>query len=338
MTLFRTGRHMTGLFIRPHFVDIHLKSGDSIPQNRSSSLNFERKGKLFVLEYPMRTQFTLSLTFLACTLLSTAQVDLDGMSASKRLRVAEEEQIASEQDPQFQDLMTAGVDYFENREYEKAISKFEAAGERRPINVYPPVMIEDVKLAMANLVEEEVVEEPEMEEEKPEEPELTAEERVEQMYQAELAKVYKDMPPPPKKEQPEKIEEPIQKDAEGLIILDEVVEEEVEVIEIEEAATQTEVTKEEPVVIKKETELVIEEDLEEKSLEEKQEELAASYPDGVTEEVFTEGNRTITKRIVVKDGLGNEYRKVKHGWGGVFYFKNGVSISERVWLQDTAQR
>ncbi|NNC84097.1 MAG: hypothetical protein HKN79_11020, partial [Flavobacteriales bacterium] len=137
----------------------------------------------------------LGMAFLA----SPAQVDLSKYSATKRTKIAEEEQIASETDQVFQTLMTQGVEFFENNEFEQAIDRFEEAGERRPLNVYPPVMIEDVRLAMDLYVEEEPQEE-EVEnpvEEQSKEPELTAEERVEQMYQAELAKVYKDMPPPP---------------------------------------------------------------------------------------------------------------------------------------------
>lgn len=253
--------------------------------------------------------------------------------------MAEEEQIASESDPVFQSLMEEGFNKFENQEYDEAIAHFEQAGARRPINVYPPVMIEDVKLAMANHVEEEV-EEPEIEEitEEPKEPEMTAEERVELMYQQELAKVYDNMPPKPKEKKPDPIKEPEVRDAEGLIIIENTEESEEEIedeVEVPEAKTEKplEVSKPSHPVTKKE------EPRKEpiRSLKEIQEELADEFPDGVTEEVFQEGNRTITKRIVVKDGLGDEYRKVKHGWGGVFYFKNGVSISERVWIEETSK-
>ncbi|NNC82183.1 MAG: hypothetical protein HKN79_01290, partial [Flavobacteriales bacterium] len=196
--------------------------------------------------------------------------------------------------------------------------------------------------------QEEEIEEPVQEQSQ--EPELTAEERVEQMYQAELAKVYKDMPPPPKKEKPEEIDEQPEKDAEGLIILggseeaedeepEDIDEEEVEDVvdssikEVRESIEEkTEPSRTEKVSTKHQLLDQVDED---RSIEEVQQELAESYPDGVTEETFSEGNRTITKRIVVKDGLGNEYRKVKHGWGGVFYFKNGTSITERVWNQET---
>ena len=51
-------------------------------------------------------------------------------------------------------------------------------------------------------------------------------------------------------------------------------------------------------------------------------EIAKEYPVGVTEEVYMKGKKEITERVVVKDGKGDIYWKVKHPWGGVYYFKN----------------
>jgi hypothetical protein len=309
----------------------------------------------------MIQRLTLIALVIVLSMPSIAQKEFSKLPAKVKLKMAQEEEIASDADPVFQGLMTEGMNFFEAKEYELAIEKFEEAGTKRPINVYPPVMIEDVKLAMTLPQEEETVieEEPEViEEPKATEPQMTAEERVEKMYQEELAKVYAELPkdPPPVKKQP-KVEEPVavksSTEKEGLVLRDKE-----EIIAdggvlIEEAKPKEEITK--PVV--ETTKPVIEESKpvvettkptivketpkepvtteENKPLAEVQEELAAAYPDGVTEEVFTEGNRTITKRVVVKNGSGDEYRKVKHGWGGVFYFKNGTSITERVWKAET---
>ncbi|MDA7730521.1 hypothetical protein N8833_02005, partial [Salibacteraceae bacterium] len=58
------------------------------------------------------------------------------------------------------------------------------------------------------------------------------------------------------------------------------------------------------------------------------EEIAKEYPIGVTEEVYMKCNKEILERVVVKDGMGSIYWRVKHPWGGVYYFKNAnVSIS-----------
>ncbi len=52
------------------------------------------------------------------------------------------------------------------------------------------------------------------------------------------------------------------------------------------------------------------------------EEIATEYPVGVTEEIYMKGNKEILERVVVKDGLGSIYWRVKHSWGGVYHFKN----------------
>lgn len=60
----------------------------------------------------------------------------------------------------------------------------------------------------------------------------------------------------------------------------------------------------------------------------------ADYPYGMTEEAFDLKNHTI-QRIVVVDSLEtNVYKRVKHSWGGDFTFKNDLSISQRIWLDE----
>lgn len=284
----------------------------------------------------MLQRLTLIAIAIALSFPSLAQKEFASLPAKVKLKMAQEEEIASEGDPVFQTLMSEGMTYFEDREFDKAISKFEEAGARRPINVYPPVMIEDVTLARSLPYEEAVTEqEPEVIEEPiSTEPEITAEERVEKMYQEELAKVYAEIPkdPPGPKVEP-KVKEPVAAITEGIVVRDKE-----DIIAdggvlIEEAQTEQEIVK--PDVVKETTPKESIEVVESKSITEIRNELADEFPDGITEEVFTEGNRTITKRVVVKDGKGDEYRKVKHGWGGVFYFKNGTSITERVWKEDT---
>ena len=63
--------------------------------------------------------------------------------------------------------------------------------------------------------------------------------------------------------------------------------------------------------------------------------IAQKYPEGVTEEVETSGNKTITKRYVVKDNHGDEYKMIKHSWGGKFFFKNEQQITELIWNKET---
>ncbi|MFT5972638.1 MAG: tetratricopeptide (TPR) repeat protein [Cryomorphaceae bacterium] len=63
-------------------------------------------------------------------------------------------------------------------------------------------------------------------------------------------------------------------------------------------------------------------------------ELAENYPQGVTEESSTLGNKVIITRIVVSGKRGDEYKKVVDK-AGEYYFKNGISISENTWNRET---
>lgn len=62
--------------------------------------------------------------------------------------------------------------------------------------------------------------------------------------------------------------------------------------------------------------------------------LAEDYPQGVTEESYTEGNKVIIRRVVVNGNKADEYSKVIAKWG-TFYFKNGQSITDAIWRKDT---
>lgn len=64
--------------------------------------------------------------------------------------------------------------------------------------------------------------------------------------------------------------------------------------------------------------------------------LAQEYPEGVTEESYTEGNKVIIRRVVVNANKADEYSKVIAKWG-TFYFKNGQSITEPIWSRETEQ-
>ena len=65
-------------------------------------------------------------------------------------------------------------------------------------------------------------------------------------------------------------------------------------------------------------------------------ELANQYPQGVTEESYTEGNKIIIRRIVVQGNKADEYKKVI-AKVGTSYFKNGLSITGWVWARDTEE-
>ncbi|MEI6489790.1 MAG: carboxypeptidase regulatory-like domain-containing protein [Bacteroidota bacterium] len=65
-------------------------------------------------------------------------------------------------------------------------------------------------------------------------------------------------------------------------------------------------------------------------------ELAKKYAKGVTEEIVTENNIKVTRRIVVTGNKGVLYTKRETNFGSVFYFKDGVAISEKEFTRDTS--
>jgi hypothetical protein len=300
----------------------------------------------------IKTVFTLLLA-MGCIGMQ-AQSDFATLPAKERSKMAEQEELDSERDQEFQRLMTEGMQYFENREFESALQSFEQAAQRRPLNVYPPVMVADVELSME--LEEEKAEEKEVEvipqPEQPKTPQMTADERVALMYEAEMRKVRGDMPPPPPKVKPE-AEEPLPvKDKEGIIIdpIDEIDTEAVEVAE--EAKTGIEEKLDTVIEETEKTSKEVNIDLpkrEERApvgpikIESKPKEVEVAkesrevLEDGMTERTFKEGNKEVRECLLTKDGKTITYREVKHNWGGVFYFKDGESISKREWDEEIPQ-
>ena len=58
------------------------------------------------------------------------------------------------------------------------------------------------------------------------------------------------------------------------------------------------------------------------------------YPQGRSDETFTFPDHSV-RRIIIKDGIDTIiYKYVTHRWGGKFYFKDDVSISERIWKEE----
>jgi tetratricopeptide (TPR) repeat protein len=66
--------------------------------------------------------------------------------------------------------------------------------------------------------------------------------------------------------------------------------------------------------------------------------LSGEYPRGITVEYYNLKKRKIKRVIVNHNGVAKDYRRVKHSWGGVFYFRNGQSISKAVFNVETKDR
>ena len=65
--------------------------------------------------------------------------------------------------------------------------------------------------------------------------------------------------------------------------------------------------------------------------------LAKKYPQGLTEEKYMEGSKSITRRIIVEGDIGVEYKHVVHNWGGNYFFKNGKPTTRFTWQKEALQ-
>ncbi len=66
-------------------------------------------------------------------------------------------------------------------------------------------------------------------------------------------------------------------------------------------------------------------------------ELAKKYPQGLTEERYMEGSKSIVRRIIVEGDIGVEYKHVTHNWGGSYFFKNGKPTTRFTWQKEAMQ-
>lgn len=63
--------------------------------------------------------------------------------------------------------------------------------------------------------------------------------------------------------------------------------------------------------------------------------LSKIYPNRKTVQFIEEADKRITLIIMNENRRINFYKKVVHKWGGIFYFKGNVSISEAIFEQET---
>lgn len=54
-------------------------------------------------------------------------------------------------------------------------------------------------------------------------------------------------------------------------------------------------------------------------------------PISLEERTYREGNAIVVERAVDDGGQRVVYKRVSHTWGQVFYFKDGLSVDERIW-------
>lgn len=234
--------------------------------------------------------------------IANAQNDLDEMSTKERIRIAETEKIEAATDAQFQQYMSTGHDLFSEKHYLKAIRSYEKAAEARPYNVYPKVKIADIELSMKDTLEV--------------------------LRAAEKEEIKREKPKPQKPETAEADEKLPETPKETMNRLDNWEKKERQKLESQRENKKKEKEQTQPTQ-------PVSGDVQTMSIEDYRIELAETFPSGITESETEQGNKVITTRVVVHDGKGDEYKKVVHNWGGVFYFKNGDAVTERVWNLET---
>jgi len=109
----------------------------------------------------IKTMIKRSFLILLILSLSTSfygQNDWSKLSAKQKIKIAKKEQKAAKKDPEYLKLMEEALVLFQEGNFEEAKVKYQAAHDRRPDNVYPIVMLEDIEVAI-NSPEEEIVEE-----------------------------------------------------------------------------------------------------------------------------------------------------------------------------------
>lgn len=263
----------------------------------------------FLNRSTMRVSSYLLAVFFSFTLLSAvAQNDFADLSPRERVAVAEQEEIEAKNDEVFQQLMREGHELFREKHYLKAIRRYEEAKKRRPYNVYPPVIITDIELSMKDTLD--ILRERERQE-------------LESKTKAQPQKPQQPQPPAPEPKPENEWTETKQERIEKINNW-----ERQERIKLEQSREQKKEQSAESLSPENPEIRVL-------TMEDMQEQLAREFPEGITENTYTEGNKTITERVVVKNGKGNRYKKVVHSWGGVFYFKNGTAVAERVWTAET---
>lgn len=98
---------------------------------------------VLLLAHPLRAQRDSSLTRA-----------FDRMSAKERARVAQEEEVAAQQDALFQGYMRQGEEHFQAGRYDDALASYRQARSLRPLNVHPKVKIQDLEALVARKAKE----------------------------------------------------------------------------------------------------------------------------------------------------------------------------------------
>lgn len=109
----------------------------------------------------MKMKIITVLLFFAFTLSNNiyGQSHWSKMSPKQKIKLAKKEQKAAKKDPEYLKLMDEALILFQDGKYNEAKVLYNTAHNRRPDNVYPMVMLDDIEVAITLPKEELVVEE-----------------------------------------------------------------------------------------------------------------------------------------------------------------------------------
>lgn len=240
------------------------------------------------MNYKIFVAFALSI--LIFPLNTQGQQDFTELSAKQKIKLGKKEQKEAKKDPEYLQLMNEGMALFQSKEYGKAITKYEDAHNRRPNNVYPMVMLDDIDVAKKLIASET----------KPEtEVELTA---------------FDDST-----REPENNKSDIVVNA-GRDSIQDSSPENTELIE-----TQPQ----DPIVINTpdKVEKQVVKSTEVKEVAKKEEKVYEN--DGIFRETLKEGSATIYQTTIVRNGKAIVLREVLHTWGGEFYFMDQNPVTKQ---------
>lgn len=203
------------------------------------------------------------------------------LSAKERSKLAKQEEADAANDEEYQDLMARAEKDFASGRFDEARTLFQQARERRPLNVYPKVKLEDLEALVAKRAAEEAANAGPVvvSGQTPIVPD-TVKAPIVLQTTANTAS----SPPPPQKNKPETKTAPVR---------------------TEHRAAPTDVP---------------------------------SPPLQEGEREYMQGNAKVLEIAVTEGKRTVVYKKVKHPWGQLYYFRDGESVGERVWRERFGER
>ncbi len=207
-----------------------------------------------------------------------------GLSAKERSKLAKQEVVNAEKDVVFQNTMAQAEIAFKAGHFDEARQLYAEARERRPLNVYPKVKLEDLDALIAKRAAEAEVRTAVVEPIRHPAQEVQTADTVEASVVPSATMIAEPEAPAPAA--------PAEKGA-----------------STEPApATPVKVVHKSPV------------------------DEPSTIPLAEGEREYMEGNAKVLEITVPEQKRLVVYKKVKHPWGQIFYFKDGESVGERIWV------